>query len=338
MLYEIGADGMKPITVEGKNDLKPGRVLHLNGYNNPNYVIVKNLGINPKSTDYGAQYLIVSLEDLGQSRKEAYTLKFINEKKDNRIQTYIMDETKTTDEVIDLWERSEAKRLRMEDAQKKATNDADRLEALGRVLFKRHVPDDAQALIVAVREIDQSDGMTDYFATKDGETVILGWSAHKRDLFSEMRKHAVKIPETAHMGPGMGHFTARVIIAASFQSNGRYYHEGERSHWHMVAAPPRIFRTHKAAEAFIAAQAALEPIHFDGVPVDFKWDIEEGKIEHREKYSMGAGYYIKDGSRYSTNWKVEKSTKYGADWGRGLYIAMAKRCIFEKGESKNGKT
>lgn len=33
----------------------------------------------------------------------------------------------------------------------------------------------------------------------------------------------------------------------------------------------------------------------------------DAEAEHREKYSMGAGYYLKQGSRYCTGWKVEKS-------------------------------
>ena len=33
--------------------------------------------------------------------------------------------------------------------------------------------------------------------------------------------------------------------------------------------------------------------------------------EHREKYSMGGGYYLKSGSRYSNGWKVSKQRFYG---------------------------
>ena len=33
--------------------------------------------------------------------------------------------------------------------------------------------------------------------------------------------------------------------------------------------------------------------------------------EHREKYSMGAGYYLKDANRYSTGWAVRKRSFYG---------------------------
>ena len=41
--------------------------------------------------------------------------------------------------------------------------------------------------------------------------------------------------------------------------------------------------------------------------------------EHREKYSMGAGFYLKAGSRYSTSWKVEKWPLSGSFWMDKLY-------------------
>jgi len=47
-----------------------------------------------------------------------------------------------------------------------------------------------QALIVAEYETDESDSMTDYFATKNQATVPLAWSKHTRDLFREMLEAA----------------------------------------------------------------------------------------------------------------------------------------------------
>ena len=54
--------------------------------------------------------------------------------------------------------------------------------------------------------------------------------------------------------------------------------------------------------------------------------------EHREKYSMGAGYYLKATSRYSTGWKIEEDVMWGNDWDDRIYIGLAKRCIFGKAE------
>lgn len=47
--------------------------------------------------------------------------------------------------------------------------------------------------------------------------------------------------------------------------------------------------------------------------------------EHREKYSMGHGYYLKRGGRYSTGWLIRKKKIYKPD---EFYLSLGKRCIF----------
>src|SRR3990167_4508498 len=121
MIYSL-SEGMKRVDVpenHAKNNLAIGTVLHLNGYNDPDYVIVKNLGINERFSGYGCTYLCVSLLDFGQHRKEAFNLKHISEKQDNRIQVYITDQIKSPDETLDIWEKSEEKRKRFEENQAK---------------------------------------------------------------------------------------------------------------------------------------------------------------------------------------------------------------------------
>ena len=101
------------------------------------------------------------------------------------------------------------------------------------------VPLSAQAAIVAVFKNDDSDPMTDYYASKTLNKVLLGFSNHTKDLFSEMRKYALlsKNPKIRKLG-------------------------------------------------------------------------EKGSEEHREKYSMGGGYYLKNGNRHSTGWEVRKYAMY----------------------------
>jgi hypothetical protein len=106
--------------------------------------------------------------------------------------------------------------------------------------LERRRPPWAKAALIAEREIDDCDIMTDYFATKTGKRLILAWSKHERDLFPEMRKAAALAEETKHLA---------------------------------TAGP---------------------------------------EAEHREKYSMGAGYYLKAEGTYSTGWKVEKVSLGGA--------------------------
>ncbi len=265
MLYSI-ADGMKRIDVpenHKKNRLPIGTVLHLNGYNNPDYVIVKNRGVDP---NYGAMYDTISLDDYGQSQKRAYELKYLSERTDGRIQTYITDEVKSSDEVLSIWEKSEQKRKSIDIAKEKAEQERQVLIAKGKILYDKYIPSNAKALIIATHEIDDCDTMTDYFNTKNGETVILGWSTHTRDLFSEMRKHAHKINETKHL--------------------------------------------------------AVKPVPGPDDDKEF-WRTPD---EHREKYSMGAGYYLKDANRYSTGWKIEKNPYYMKN--ESMYISIAKRCVF----------
>ena len=338
-IYSL-SKGMKDISCSSenhkKNNLPVGTVLLLNGYDNPKSVIIKNMGIDEMFSSYGAKYLTIQLNDCIQHSVNAYELEFIADKKDDRIQTYITDEIMGSDALLELWEQSKSKKERMEQASKQEAIKSSIEEEEGKKLFEKYIPEDAKALIVAVCEIDDSDIITDYFATKYGEMVILGYSKHTRDLFSEMRKFANRIPETSHLGIGCGHFEPRVIMTSEdFQSNGVYYNKGSYSHWHGELEKDEkgqvVFKTKGEAQKYIDSKGKLMIINFGDKLVEFGWKIEEASLEHREKYSMGAGYYLKDGNRYSTSWKIEKQSYniHGAE----VYKSMARRCIF-KAEAK----
>lgn len=96
------------------------------------------------------------------------------------------------------------------------------------------IPAWAKAVLVGELIENKSDTMSDYFHSTTARTVILAFSRHTRDLFSEMREAARNFGETAFL-----------------------------------------------ADASDAA-------------------------EHREKWSMGAGYYLKAGSRHECGWRVKK--------------------------------
>lgn len=184
-------------------------------------------------------------------------------------------------------------------------------------------PSWAQAIIVAEYEEDESDSMTDYFATRTTRTVPLAWSKHKRDLFPELRKAAAHFEPTAHLGPGKGVFIVHVQLETDIpRTNGGAYWKGDRSHWHGDA---HHFDTRAAAAAFVASQPAPEPIWFEDTKAEFSWRIDESPIEHREKYSMGGGYYLKASIAYSSGWLV---AKYPVDSShvRDLTVAPRGRC------------
>jgi hypothetical protein len=176
----------------------------------------------------------------------------------------------------------------------------------------------AKALIVAELEHDASDSMTDYFNTTTSRIVALAWSSHTRDLFSELRKVAATCPETAHLGPDCDVYRASVVLSDDVISNGSAYWKGSPSHWHreLYATDTgrdrgETFTTRAEAEAFTAKAGQPEPIIFNGgTPAEklvrFEWRIERSSIEHREKYSLGHGYYLKATGRYSDGWIVRK--------------------------------
>ncbi len=335
-LFRIGGGKMEEIKTTKdsyKNNLKPGRVLKLEGYSGDQYMVAKNLGSNKYSGD-SVTYLTISLRDFHQSRHEAYTLKHISQKAGG-IQVYITDEILSADDTLDIWEKSEAKRKRMAYHQENLKIVREKAELKGKALFEKYIPAEAKALIIAELHKDESDVMTDYFSHSTTKIIILGWSKHTRDLFPEMRKHAEKLPETAHLGRGKGLFTPVVVIDSdNFCSGGAYYYKGSRSHWHSDHKKNGIdwpeFFTMKEAEEFIKSKSEPEAILFEDQKINFKWEIKETEIEHREKYSMGAGYYLKSGFRDDSGWSVSKIGKYH-DWrNTDLCVSMANYCIFEK--------
>lgn len=185
------------------------------------------------------------------------------------------------------------------------------------------VPTWAKAVIVAELVQDECDPQTDYFATSTKETILLAFSAHTKDNFAEMRKAAATFEHTKHLGPGRDTYIVNVILQNDVGNrNGSAYWANTRSHWHGEFCPYDgiKFETRAEAETFIASQPAPHDISFDGTIGRFAWDINCDSVEHREKYSMGHGYYLKRGSRYSSGWEVRK-IQISAD---GLAVMIGK--------------
>ena len=127
MLYSVNFKSGKMEAIDetsgNKNNLEVGRVLHLNGYNCPDYVITHNYGINPKDTSYGASYECVNLDTGHKERKQAYTLEWLKDKTSDRIQVYI------TDEIMDagtMYEALNKAQQAKEEIDRKATEEANR--------------------------------------------------------------------------------------------------------------------------------------------------------------------------------------------------------------------
>ena len=277
-IYSLGTGKMVRIDVpenHKKNDLAVGTILQLQGSEliRPKYVIVKNLGISENSAAYGTKYRCVNLDDFTFKTESSVYLQSIADKKDNRIQLYITEKILSADETLAIYEKALATEKQIQTANEKKHLETERLIQKGKELVAKYIPADAKALIVAIYEIDDCDSQADYYATKYGERVVLGWSKHTRDIFSEMRKCAGKIKETEHL-----------VMPPEINNNGEHKNKDNKSWFH---------------------------------PVD----------EHREKYSMGAGYYLKAEDRYSTGWKIQKHRNSKGVWDDSIYISLARRCV-----------
>lgn len=103
MIYNInfGTGKLEPIDESkgNKNNLPMGTILQLYGYDCPHYVITANLGLTPTWESQGANYECFNIDKGGTSRHQAYSLAWLRDKKDNRIQTYITDRVLTPDEM-----------------------------------------------------------------------------------------------------------------------------------------------------------------------------------------------------------------------------------------------
>jgi hypothetical protein len=265
-------------------------------------------------------------------------------------QKYELKPSKTMAEmkvlVVQMVEHHQKEAITRENARIKSDQIRSEFEAVA----TEKMPPGAKAVIVAELHVNDSDIMTDYHGHTTKEVLILAWSTHTRDLFPEMRKAALNAPETEHLGPGKGCFTPRVMIGEDFHSNGSYYHKGCGSVWHSDLLPEcKDFTTTGQAQAWIDKKGDPDPVEgkawidgknapysikFDDTLIPFYWKIEESKIEHREKYSFGAGYYLKDGHRDSSGWSINKIELYHG----AKSVPVGRWCVPERVERSTPTT
>ncbi len=148
--------------------------------------------------------------------------------------------------------------LLVEEAEKQAAEEARqaeqerqrvaRVEAVGRERFAAILPPTAKAVIVAELREDESDHMTDYFAYRTVRTVILGFSSHTRDLFSEMRKYASNLPETAHLAELREEYEHREKY-----SMGAGYYLGQSRYYGWIIKKTPIYNRERAIADFAYA-------------------------------------------------------------------------------------
>src|ERR1700691_5757850 len=133
MIFNLG-DGMKRIDVPEnhiKNNLPIGTVLQLNGYDNPKFCIIKNLGLTPGFESHGAKYEVIKIEDGSRSIKNTLGLDHISTKKDDRIAMYYTNTVLSADEIMDLIKLADQKQAA--DIKAKAETDQARAKELDEI-------------------------------------------------------------------------------------------------------------------------------------------------------------------------------------------------------------
>lgn len=213
-----------------KQVVEAGQIIQMEGYNYDRYVVYEI-----RTNDWGITYKLINLRT-----KEYQTADIIRPLKEKFGIGYYYDSENPqfmdSFEVTMLLQQAQQQKKAEEAEAEQEKIRVEQVKEIGRKRFAEIFPEDAQAVIVAHLRQNESDSYTDYYSYSTQRTVIIGFSKHKRDLFSEMRKHASNFEGTAYLA-------------------------------------------------------------------EFNEDYE-----HREKYSMGDGYYLGK-SKYS-GWIIEKEPVY----------------------------
>jgi hypothetical protein len=176
-----------------KQAVAKNQIIRMNGYNDDRYVVYDIV-----SSQWGSSYGLVNLRtkqfakcDLIRPLSQQFGIGYYFDNENPEF----MDAF----EVTVLKGEAERNRQAEQDAKQQQEESDEQLKAIGRQRLEAIVPADVKAVIVAELHEDESDGMTDYYGYRTKRTVILGFSAHTRDLFSEMRKVAANFEDTAHL-------------------------------------------------------------------------------------------------------------------------------------------
>jgi hypothetical protein len=124
-----------------------------------------------------------------------------------------------------------------QDAKQQEQERNGQLKAIGKERLEATVPDDVQAVIVAELHEDESEPMTVYFGYSTKRTVILGFSTHTKDLFSEMRKYAVNFTETAYLAEENKKYEHREKY-----TGGEGYYLGESKYYGWIVKKARFYK------------------------------------------------------------------------------------------------
>ena len=102
-------------------------------------------------------------------------------------------------ETAALLTKAKEKKAEAERKAEEEREEYSRIAKIGAERLRPLIPTDAKAVIIGTLRVNECDSYTDYYDYSIARTVILGFSKHTRNLFSEMRKHAANFEGTAYL-------------------------------------------------------------------------------------------------------------------------------------------
>jgi hypothetical protein len=233
-----------------KQVVEAGQIIQMEGYSYDRYVVY-----DITKNQWGITYKLINLRT-----KEFQTADIIRPLKEKFGIGYYYDSE--TPEFMDsfevailLQEAQQKKKAEQEEAEKEKTR-VEEVKKIGRLRMIAILPENAQAVIVARLKQNESDSQTDYFASSVQRTVILGFSTHKRDIFSEMRKHASNFEETAYLAEYNEDYEHREKYS---MGDGYYLGESKYSGWIIEKTP--IYKRENTIEEFAYTAGNDDNIH-----------------------------------------------------------------------------
>lgn len=137
-------------------------------------------------------------------------------------------------ETAALLTKAKEKKAETERKVKEEREEHERIAKIGAERLRPLVPTDAKAAIVGILRVNECDSHTDYYGYSIGRTVILGFSKHTRNLFSEMRKHAANFEGTAYLAEYNADYEHRENYS---MGDGRYLGKHKYSGWTVEKEP-----------------------------------------------------------------------------------------------------
>ena len=137
-------------------------------------------------------------------------------------------------ETAALLTKAKEKKAEAERKVKEAREEYERIAKIGAERLRPLIPTDAKAAIIGTLRVSECDSYTDYYDYSIVRTVILGFSKHTRNLFSEMRKYAANFEGTDHLAEYNADYEHRENYS---MGDGMYLGRNKYSGWTIEKEP-----------------------------------------------------------------------------------------------------